>query len=319
MSLNEQLMQELLGMVYSRGRSRAAELATILRLTGGLHTVSGRLILEIELESPRLVARVRKALRQLYNAESDLVSVGAQPAPLVRVLRGGETLARQTGLIDVRNRPLRGLVPALVHGSPEISRAVWRGALLARGSLGEPGRTAALEVSCPNGEIAMAMVGSARRLGVPVKSKEVRGQHRASIRDPEDISAMLGAIGAVETQETWDRLRHRKEVRASVNRLVNFDDANLRRSAQAAVTASARVGRALEILGDDIPEHLRSAGALRLEHRQASLDELGRLADPPLTKDAVAGRIRRLLALADKRAAEQGVPDTRSVLSEEVD
>ncbi|MBD4643659.1 DNA-binding protein WhiA, partial [Xanthomonas citri pv. citri] len=84
--------------------------------------------------------------------------------------------------------------------------------------------------------------------------------------------------------------------------LANFDDANLRRSAQAAVMAGAKVERALEILGDEVPDHLRYAGRLRLEHKQASLDELGRLADPPMTKDAVAGRIRRLLAMADKRA-----------------
>jgi DNA-binding transcriptional regulator WhiA len=60
---------------------------------------------------------------------------------------------------------------------------------------------------------------------------------------------------------------------------------------------------------------LRQAGELRLAHKQASLEELGKMADPPLTKDAVAGRIRRLLATADKRAVELGVPDTESVLS----
>ena len=56
----------------------------------------------------------------------------------------------------------------------------------------------------------------------------------------------------------------RREVRATANRLANFDDANLRRSARAAVAAGARVQRALEILGDDIPDHLRVAGELRL-------------------------------------------------------
>ncbi len=45
----------------------------------------------------------------------------------------------------------------------------------------------------------------------------------------------------------------RREVRATANRLANFDDANLRRSARAAVAAGARVERALEILGDDAP------------------------------------------------------------------
>jgi DNA-binding protein WhiA len=108
----------------------------------------------------------------------------------------------------------------------------------------------------------------------------------------------------------------RREVRATANRLANFDDANLRRSARAAVAASARVGRALEILGDDVPDHLVVAGRLRMDNQQASLEELGALADPPMTKDAIAGRIRRLLALADKRAAELGISDTEAALAD---
>ena len=129
---------------------------------------------------------------------------------------------------------------------------------------------------------------------------------------------MLAAIGATGTAAEWEQLRQRREVRAGVNRLVNFDDANLRRSARAAVAAGARVQRALEILGDEVPEHLAAAGRLRMEHKQASLEELGALADPPLTKDAVAGRIRRLLAMADKRASDIGIPGTESSLTEEM-
>ena len=110
----------------------------------------------------------------------------------------------------------------------------------------------------------------------------------------------------------------RREVRATANRLANFDDANLRRSARAAVAAGARVERAMQILGEEAPEHLLEAGRLRLEHRQASLEELGVLADPPMIKDAVAGRIRRLLALADRRAEDVGVPDTESAITAEM-
>ncbi|MCL1840988.1 MAG: DNA-binding protein WhiA, partial [Propionibacteriaceae bacterium] len=102
------------------------------------------------------------------------------------------------------------------------------------------------------------------------------------------------------------------------NRLANFDDANLRRSARAAVAAGARVERALAILGDDVPDHLRAAGELRLAHKQASLEELGQMHVPPLTKDAIAGRIRRLLALADKVAEETGVPGTEAGLTSDL-
>ena len=65
----------------------------------------------------------------------------------------------------------------------------------------------------------------------------------------------------------------------------------------------------------EIPDHLKEAGELRVNHGQASLEELGSLATPPMTKDAIAGRIRRLLAMADKRARELGVPDTEASIS----
>jgi cell division protein WhiA len=231
---------------------------------------------------------------------------------LVRVIDGAETLARQTGLLDARNRPVRGLPNRLTTGSRDDLAAIWRGAFLATGTLTDPGRSAALEVVCPGNEAAMALVGAAGRLKIPAKAREVRGSFRVVIRDGEAISAMLDLMGATASVAAWEEMRQRREVRATANRLVNFDDANLRRSVQAAVAACARVERALEILADDVPEHLRYAGQLRLDHRDASLDELGHHADPPMTKDAVAGRIRRLLAMADKKASDLGIPDTES-------
>jgi DNA-binding protein WhiA len=303
---------------------RAAELASVLRFAGGLHIISGRIAIEAELDSPTIARRVTRDLGELYGVRPDVSVISASGLRrtnqyLVRVLDGGETLARQTGLLDARRRPVRGLPNKLTTGSRDDVAAVWRGAFLARGSLTDPGRSAALEVTCPGGETAMALVGAAGRLGVPAKAREVRGVHRVVIRDGEAISAMLALMGATETVRNWEELRQRREVRATANRLVNFDDANLRRSAQAAVAACARVERAMEILGDGIPDHLKYAGELRLAHRDASLDELGHHADPPLTKDAVAGRIRRLLAMADKRAAELGVPGTEANLPPDLD
>ena len=143
----------------------------------------------------------------------------------------------------------------------------------------------------------------------------MRGVDRVVVRDGDAIAALLTRLGAHDSVLAWEERRMRREVRATANRLANFDDANLRRSARAAVAAGARVQRALEILGEEAPEHLMIAGRLRLEHQQASLEELGQLADPPLTKDAIAGRIRRLLAMADKRARDLGIPNTEANLT----
>jgi hypothetical protein len=203
----------------------------------------------------------------------------------------------------------------VVSGASCDAVAAWRGAFLAHGSLTEPGRSSSLEVTCPGPEAALALVGAARRLGIGSKAREVRNVDRVVIRDGDAIGALLTRLGAHESVLAWEERRMRREVRATANRLANFDDANLRRSARAAVAAGARVERALEILGDDVPDHLQIAGKLRLEHKQASLEELGQLHEPALTKDAVAGRIRRLLAMADKRAVDLGIPNTEANLT----
>ncbi len=324
MALTAEVKEELGAIQSGKTTVRAAELATILRFSGGLHVISGRIAVESEVESEQLAKRIRKDIAELYGVRAEITIVSASGVRrtshyLVRVLDGGETLARQTGLLDARRRPIRGLPNRLTTGSREDLAAVWRGAFLASGSLTDPGRSAVLEVTCPGNEAAMALVGAAGRLRIAAKAREVRGIHRVVVRDGEAIGAMLELMGATKGVAAWNELRQRREVRATANRLVNFDDANLRRSAQAAVAACARVERALEILDGEVPEHLRYAGELRLRFRDSSLDELGHHADPPMTKDAVAGRIRRLLAMADKRASDLGLPGTDANLPPDLD
>ena len=320
MSLTSDMKDELARSVVPSQSAMAAEVCAILRFSGGLHLVGGRILIEAELDSSVAVRRLRAFLTSLYNVESFVVVVSGSSLRrgkryVVRVVHRADELARLTGLVDGAGRPVRGLPATLVASGKDEAAAVWRGAFLARGSLLEPGRSSSLEITCPGPEVALAMVGLARKLGATVRSKEVRGSDRVTARDSEAISALIRALGAPATHVAWEQRRERREARGSANRLANFDDANLRRSARAAVAAGARVERAFAILGDDVPDHLRQAGEVRIQYKQASLEELGKHTNPPLTKDAVAGRIRRLLALADKVAHERGIPDTESALT----
>jgi DNA-binding protein WhiA len=321
MAMTAQVKSELSSTAITKSCCRKAEVSSILRFAGGLHIVAGRLVIEAELDTGAAARRLRTDIAEVYGHDSEVVvmqSSGLRKGThyIVRVARDGEALARQTGLVDSSGRPVRGLPPQVVSGASCDAVAAWRGTFLAHGSLTEPGRSSSLEVSCPGPEAALALVGAARRLGISAKAREVRGVDRVVIRDGEAIGALLTRLGAHESLLAWEERRMRREVRATANRLANFDDANMRRSARAAVAAGARAQRALEILGDDVPDHLKMAGTLRVEHRQASLEELGQLHDPPLTKDAIAGRIRRLLAMADKHAEELGIPDTEAGLGE---
>ena len=147
-------------------------------------------------------------------------------------------------------------------------------------------------------------MGAARRLGIGAKAREVRGVDRVVVRDGDAIGALLTRLGAHDSVLAWEERRMRREVRATANRLANFDDANMRRSARAAVAAGARVQRALEILGDDVPEHLRgrgraAAGAQAGQPRGARragrpADDQGRRRrpDPPAARDGRQAGLR---------------------------
>ena len=200
-ALTADVKEELARVEVSKTSVRAAELAAVLRFAGGLHIISGRIAIEAELDSPTIARRVTRDLGELYGVRPDVSVISPSGIRrsnqyLVRVLDGGETLARQTGLLDARRRPVRGLPNKLTTGSRDDVAAVWRGAFLAHGSLTDPGRSAALEVTCPGNETAMALVGAAGRLGISAKAREVRGVHRVVIRDGEAISSMLALMGA---------------------------------------------------------------------------------------------------------------------------
>lgn len=322
MALTTRVKSELSTVMAPKLCCRRSEIATTLRFAGGIHLVRGHVVIEAELDTGGAARRLRQAISETYNLDADVVVVHGSGLHrntryVLRLVRGGGDLARLTGLVDRRGMPVRGLPVPVVGGGQCCQAAAWRGAFLARGSLTEPGRSMAMEVTAPGAEAALALAGAARRLDISAKSRQSRQLNRVVIRDGDAIAAMLTQMGAHEALLAWEERRIRREVRASANRLANFDDANLRRSARAAVTASARVGRALEILGEDVPDHLLAAGRLRLENRNASLEELGRLHQPPLTKDAIAGRIRRLLAMADKAADARGIPTTVEALPPE--
>ena len=230
---------------------------------------------------------LKNTIRTAYGHEAEINRITHQTANgtidqyVVLVTRSVLNLALQTGLLDRRKQPVRGLPADVVNGSIAQIKAAWRGAFMTR---------------------------VARRLGIQAKHRTLRSSERVTLKDPDAIERMLKLMGATHSAREWTGKRSDGEGRGKANRLANFDDANMRRSAKAAEEASIKVQHAFDVLGDSIPDNLRQAGQLRIDHVDKSLEELGKLAEPQITKDAIAGRIRRLLQLAEKtekaRAAE---------------
>ncbi|MDY5585289.1 MAG: DNA-binding protein WhiA [Arcanobacterium sp.] len=319
-ALTTAVKDEISAIYPQLASSMVAEISTMFRFAGGLQINSGMVSLQAELTHPGAARHLWELVRKIYNIEADMLAVRNSMRNgnhyLLQINSNGERIARRIGLLDAKGRLVRGLAPQIVAGSKADAAAAWRGAFLARGTLLEPGRNASLEVTCPSLEAAYGIGGLARRLEIPYRARESRGAFRVDIREGDAISAMLTKIGANDAVLAWEELRTEREVNGVANRLANFDDANMRRSADAAVVAVIRVKRAFEILGDDVPENLREAGNCRIAYPEDSLNLLGERLNPPATKDAVAGRLRRLNTMADKKAAELGIPNTLDAVEE---
>jgi len=152
------------------------------------------------------------------------------------ITTGGAELARRTGLLDSAGRPLRGVPPQLVAGRVCDVAALWRGAFLTQGGLSGPGRRAELTVTCPSVEAAMALVGAARRLGVPARSKELRRQPQVFVRDLDATTTLLSAMGVREMLTRW----YQPPARAGVATVEAFGESNLLRARAAAEQACKR-------------------------------------------------------------------------------
>ncbi|MCZ9308597.1 DNA-binding protein WhiA [Corynebacterium uberis] len=317
------MIDELAAVETHRQGDRMAELAGLLRMGGQWEQRSGVLTLSVETPYACVARHLSRLVSSLFDVPVRTVSIppvaGRKAAQFsVHMGSGSAEMVRRLGLITRSGEPVRGLPLMIINGPISVIDAALRGAVLARGSLSDPARSSALEVECPETVAGQALVGCVRRLGLTARMRETRGEERFAVRDAEGIVVLLNRMGAYRTCLRWDEARRAQQAQTTTSRLVNFDDANLRRSARAAVAAAARVERAMAILADDVPEHLAEAGQLRVRFKQASLEELGRLAEPAMTKDAIAGRIRRLLSMADRRAEELGIEGTAAAVTDDL-
>jgi DNA-binding protein WhiA len=306
LALLDDVKGELAAIENDSPAAKMAQASTMMRFGGGLRPMNNQAVIRAQFDSLQAATWLQGTIAAYFQKEATVSRIARQtPNGTVQrygllVERGATALALQAGLLDRRMRLVKGLSADIVGGNIAQIKAAWRGAFLARGAISDPGKASYLEIICPSHETALALQGAARRLGISAKARQLRSSERVTLRDPDAIERMLILMGAPHSAREWTGKRSDGEARGKANRLANFDDANMRRSAKAAAEASEKVRRAFEILGDDMPENLKVAGRLRLDHADASLEELGRLAEPPITKDAIAGRIRRLLQLADK-------------------
>lgn len=313
MSFTDEVKQELAGLPIDDEVEAHHELAALVRFGGALVLGGGDrgLSLDLETVSGATARRTYSLLQRRYAIVPELrvrAPGGVQRRRMygVRLDQGVDVVARDLGLLDAGGRPAPP-EPRLGVGAA----ACVRGAFLAAGSISSPDRPPHLEVVAHRVDAAEALAATARGLldaqvGVVASRSDdgtVGERPRVVVKSGETIGGVLAAMGATGAFLRWDERRLRRQLRGDATRLANADAANLRRTVEAASAQVQAVEQVVAELGwDELEEDLRAVAIARLASPDASLAELGQLADPPLSKSAVHRRLRRLEALADELA-----------------
>ena len=313
---------ELAAIAPERPCCRQAQVCTGLRFMAEAYTGAGTgtELIAVQAASYEPAAWLRAAIRSTFGYQMPLsVRQTQETIRYVGQFTGQQArfLARQGGLIDAAGRPIYGLAQRVIGGSACDCRAAWRAAFITSGVLSVTPRTMRLEIICPTADVALALTGAARR--IHIKDVAVRTFHgivRVSIRNPDSIQAILVQMGAVEGAQAWeDFLQTYHAALATRAAAAGNPDANAARSATASMLMITRAVRALEILGPEAPADLRRIAELRIQHPSLTLTALGQLADPVMSKNAMNGRLRRLVELAEATAARRGIPGPAAVLA----
>ena len=104
MALTASVKEELSRLDIKKSSVRKAEVSAMLRFAGGLHIISGRIVIEAEVDLASTARRLRAAIAEVYGHQSEIIVVSGGGLRrgsryVVRVVRDGEALARQTGLL----------------------------------------------------------------------------------------------------------------------------------------------------------------------------------------------------------------------------
>lgn len=178
-------------------------------------------------------------------------------------------------------------------------KAFLRGAFFSCGSVTDPKKNYHLEFVTFRKQLSLDFVTFLSELGIEAKISTRKSNYVIYIKSSEIIGNILALLGASGALMDFENVRVLKEINNESNRAKNCDLANVDRVLDASAKQQIAVKKVLQH-HPDLPKELEEFCRLRLEHTDASLEQLGRLMNPSISKSGVNHRMRRIMKLAEE-------------------
>ena len=310
MSYASEVKKELTTLEVHFGNAKA-ELMALIRMNGSLGLSNHRFILNVQTENPATARRIYSLLKQFYDVESELLvrrkmKLKKNNLYIVRLNKGSDYVLKDLDILD--GFQLKETVPLDFLDDDAKVRSYLRGAFLATGSVNNPETSSYhLEIYSLYEDHNQTICEMMNRYGLNARTAKRRSGYITYLKEAEKIADFLSLIGATSSMLKFEDIRIMRDMRNSVNRIVNCENANFNKVADAANRQIESIKYLDKKIGlNNLPVKLQEIAIARMAHPEVSLKELGELVSGgPISKSGVNHRLRKIMEQAEKMGFEK--------------
>lgn len=285
-----------------------AELSAMIRMNGTLSFSNRQLSLDIQTENAAIARRIYTLLKRFYPAYPVELLVRKKMRLkknniyICRIREGAKQVLEDLAIISEGFQFQHEIDKKLIEKNC-CKRAYLRGAFLAGGSVNNPETSSYhLEIYSSYKDHADSLVELMNGFQLNSKTIERKKGFVTYLKEAEKIADFLGITGAHSALLKFEDVRIIRDMRNSVNRLVNCETANLNKTIDAALRQVENIRFIDSVIGiDQLPERLREIARLRVEYQDVTLKELGEMVSAGnVSKSGVNHRLRKIDEIAEQ-------------------
>lgn len=244
--------------------------------------------------------RYRHAIRFLVQTEPD-VTISKSGKFTVSVNNENDRLDILNELgYSGKERTMR-LLTSNIENDDCCFGAFIRGVFLSCGIITDPKKEYHLEFDVTYLSKSRDLADMFEDFPVIPKLSDRNGVNIVYFKDSSHIEDILTVMGAQISVLSLINEKIYKDVRNKVNRKVNCDKANIKKTCEAAAEQILAIEKIKDSdMLDEIPAELKELALLRLENPEMSLSELGANLSVPISRSGVNHRLKKLIDISKR-------------------
>ncbi len=305
MSFASETKKELT-QVEADDASLKAEVSALIRMNGSLSFANRQISLDVQTENAAIARRLYTIVKKMYPYTVELLvrkkmRLKKNNVYICRIREGAREILADLEIVS-NSFEFNHIISKSIIPKNNQRRAYLRGAFLAGGSVNNPETSSYhLEVYSLYKEHGEALAELMNYYDLNAKTIERKKGYVTYLKEAEKISDFLNLVGATSAMLKFEDVRIVRDMRNSVNRIVNCETANLNKTIGAALRQVDNIRYIDNSIGlDQLPDKLREIARLRVEYQDVTLKELGEMVSTGVvSKSGVNHRLRKIDEIAE--------------------